>query len=97
MHISFRNIVYRLAQQTRATPKLEPTSLLPNNPQQRPADTLITGLPDIHISSWRRFPRLVLDCAISSFFQYQTQQVGGSSPLVSGIRYTDLNDLPTKQ
>ena len=58
--------------------------------RQRPADILITGLPDTHISSWRRFPRLALDCAITSPFQHQTQQIAGSSPLVSGIRYADL-------
>ena len=99
MHTSFRNVVYRLAQRARTQPKLEPTGLLPNNPQQRPADILINGLPDIHISSWRRFPRLALDCAITSPFQHHTQQVAGSSPLVSGTRYADLKrkHLDTKQ
>ena len=99
MHTSFRNVVYRLAQRTRTQPKLEPIGLLPNNPQQRPADILITALPDIHISSWRRFPRLALDCAITSPFQQQTQQIASSSPLVSGIRYADFKHkhLDTKQ
>ena len=99
MHISFRNVVYRLAQRARTQPKLEPIGLLPNNPQQRSADILITALPDIHISSWRRFPRLALDCAITSPFQQQTQQIASSSPLVSGIRYADLKckHLDTKE
>ena len=99
MHISFRNVVYRLAQRACAQPKLEPTCLLPNNPQQRPVDILINGLPDIHISSWRRFPRLALDCAITSPFQHYTQQVAGSSPLVNGTRHADLKHkhLDTKQ
>ena len=99
MHTSFRNVVYRLTQRARTQPKLEPIGLLPNNPQQRPADILITALPDIHISSWRRFPRLALDCAITSPFQQQTQQIASSSPLVSGIRYADLKrkHLDTKQ
>ena len=83
----------------RTQPKLEPTGLLPHNPQQRPADILINGLPDIHISSWRRLPRLALDCAITYPFQHHAQQVAGSSPLVSGIRYGDLKrkHLDTKQ
>ena len=90
MHTSLRNVVYHLAQCACTQPKLEPIGLLPNNPQQRPADILITALPDIHISSWRKFPRLVLDCAITSPFQQQTQQIASPSPLVSGIRYADL-------
>ena len=99
MHTSFRNVVYRLAQRARTQPKLELTGLLPNNAQQRPADILINGLPDIQISSWRRFPRLTLDCAITSPFQHHTQQVAGSSPLVRGTRYVDLKGilLDTKQ
>ena len=85
MRTSFRNVVYRLAQRARTQPKLEPIGFLPNNPQQRPADILITALPDIHIASWRKFPPLTLDCAITSPFQQQTQQIASSSPLVSGI------------
>ena len=72
MYTSFRNVIYRLAQRTRTQPKLEPIGLLPNNPQQRPVDILITALPDIQILSWRKFPRLALDCAITSPFQQQT-------------------------
>ena len=99
MHTSCRNVVYRLAQRARTQPKLEPIGLLPNKPQQRPADILITALPDIHILSWRRFPRHALDCAITSPFPQQTQQIASSSPLVSGIRYADLKrkHLDTKQ
>jgi len=89
MHISFRNYVYRLAQRARAQSKLDSTGLLPKNPQERPVNILITGLPDIHISFWRRLPRHALDCAITSPFQHQTQQIAGSSPLVNGIRYAD--------
>ena len=99
MHTSFRNVVYRLTQRARTQPKLEPIGLVPNNPQQRPAIILISALPGIQISSWRRFPRLALDCAITSPFQQQTQQIASSSPLVSRIRYADLKrkHLDTKQ
>lgn len=90
IYTSFRNIEHRLAQRTRAQPKLEPTGLLPNNPQERSADILITGLLNIQMSSWRRCSRLALDCAIISPFQQQTQQIAGSPPLVNGIRYADL-------
>ena len=90
MHTSFRNVMYCLAQRVSAQPKLEPSGLLPNNPQQRPVDILIIGLPDVHISSWKKFPRLELDYTITSPFQHQTQQITGSSPLGSGIRYADL-------
>ena len=40
-----------------------------------------------------------MDCAITSPFQHHTQQVAGSSPLVSGTRYADLKykHLDTKQ
>ena len=51
MHTSFPNVVYRLAARAGARPCLEPTNLLPDMPQTRPADVLIVSLPDIQQSS----------------------------------------------
>lgn len=56
MHTTFRNVVYRLAARAGARPVLEPDNLLPATPLTRPADVLIVSLPDVHQSSWRRFP-----------------------------------------
>ena len=90
MHTSFRNVVYRLAARAGARPALEPPNLLPDLPQARPADVLLISLPDIQQSSWRRFPKLALDCAITSPFQNSVMRPSASIPLAAADRYTDL-------
>ena len=90
MHTSFRNVVYRLAARAGARRALEPTNLLPDLPQARPADVLLISLPDIQQSSWRRFPKLALDCAITSPFQNSVMRPSASIPLAAADRYTDL-------
>ena len=90
MHTSFRNVVYRLEARAGARPALEPPNLLPDLPQARPADVLLISLPDIQQSSWRRFPKLALDCAITSPFQNSVMRPSASIPLAAADRYTDL-------
>ena len=80
----------RLAQRVRAQPKLEPTGLTHQQSPTAPCGYLNywpSGYPHL---SWKRFPRVTLDCTITSPFQHQTQQIADSSPLGSGIRYADL-------
>ena len=84
MYTSFRNVVYRLAAHTNARPALEPTNLLPDLPQA------LISLPDIQQSSWKRFPKLALDCAITSPFQNSVMRPSASIPLAAADRYTDL-------
>ena len=90
MHTSFRNVVYRLAARAGARPALETPHLLPDQPRARPADVLIVTLPDVHQSSWRRFPKLALDCAITSPFQSSVLRPSATTPLAAADRYTDL-------
>ena len=84
MYTSFRNVVYRLAAHANARPALEPTNLLPDLPQA------LISLPDIQQSSWKRFPKLALDCAITSPFQNSVMRPSASIPLAAADRYTDL-------
>ena len=74
---------------------MEPDNLLPATPLTRPADVLIVSLPDVHQSSWRRFPKLALDCAIASRFQSATLRA-----LAAADRYADLkrkhSDMKTR-
>ena len=50
----------------------------------------LISLPDIQQSSWRRFPKLALDCAITSPFQNSVMRPSASIPLAAADRYTDL-------
>jgi hypothetical protein len=100
MHTTFRNVVYRLAARAGARPVLEPDNLLPATPLTRPADVLIVSLPDVHQSSWRRFPKLALDCAITSPFQSATLRASAAGALAAADRYADLkrkhSDMKTR-
>ena len=51
---------------------------------------MIVSLPDVQQSSWRRFPKLALDCAITSPFQTSTLRTAASTQLTAAERYTDL-------
>ena len=90
MHTCFRNVVHRLAVRAGARPLLEPAHLLPDAPQTRPADVLIISLPDVQQSSWRRFPKLALDCAITSPFQHNTMRLAAAAHAAAADRYADL-------
>lgn len=90
MHTSFKNVVYRLAARVGTRPTLEPPNLLPDTPHLRPADVLIVSLPDVQQSSWRRFPKLALDCAITSPLQSAVLRAAASTPLTAAERYTEL-------
>ena len=90
MHTCFRNFVHRLAVRAGARPLLEPANLLPDAPQTRPADVLIISLPDVQQSSWRRFPKLALDCAITSPFQHNTMRLAAAAHAAAADRYADL-------
>ena len=68
--------------------QLEPTQLLSAAPQERPADTLIVAPPAIRPNSWRRFPRLALDIAVSSPFQHTTLHEAAREVLASSKRYS---------
>ena len=47
-------------------PVLEPTGLIAEDPQLRPTDTLLMAPPSLKPNSWRKFPRLALDIAVTS-------------------------------
>eukprot|EP00438_Fugacium_kawagutii_P000312 Skav205273 [mRNA] locus=scaffold1841:208849:211374:- [translate_table: standard] len=100
MHTTFRNVVYRLVLRAGARPSLEPEALLPDSPQTRPADVLLVSLPDVPQSSWRRFPRLALDCAITSPFQPAALRASAAATLAAADRYADLkrkhHDMATR-
>ena len=44
----------------------EPTGLIAEDPQLRPADTLLMAPPSLKPNSWRKFPRLALGVAVTS-------------------------------
>ena len=46
-------------------PVLEPTGLITGSTQIRPADTLLIAPPSLKPNSWRKFPRLALDLAVT--------------------------------
>ena len=94
-HTSFRNVVYRLAPRAGARPCLEPTNFLPEMPQTRPADVFIVSLPDIQQSSLRRFPKMALDCAITSPFHNSVVRAAATTPGMAADRYTDLKQKHT--
>ena len=46
-------------------PVLEPTGLITGSTQIRLADTLLIAPPSLKPNSWRKFPRLALDLAVT--------------------------------
>ena len=90
IHTTFRNVVYRLAARVSTRPVLEPNNPLPATPLTRPADVLIVSLPDVHQSSWYRFPKLALDCVITSPCQSATLRASSVGALAAADRYADL-------
>ena len=85
--------MYRLAARAGARPVLEPDNLLPTAPHLR-------SLPDVPRSSWRRFPKLALDCAVTSPFQSATLRASTAGALAAADRYADLkrehSDMKTR-
>ena len=66
---SLRNTIHRYTNLVALQPKLEPTGLLSDDPQARPADTLSVVPPGVRQNSWRKFPRITVDIVITSPFQ----------------------------
>ena len=65
IHNSLRKTVHRFAQMAGLRPVLEPTGLITGSTQIRPADTLLIAPPSLKPNSWRKFPRLALDLAVT--------------------------------
>ena len=68
MHYTLRDTIFRAAHQAGMRPKLEPGSLLPHDPERRPADILLMSTPFLRQNQWRRYSQLALDFALVSPF-----------------------------
>ena len=89
IHNCLRNTVFRYATMVGLRPALEPIGLLSDDPLRRPADTLIVAPPSIRPNSWRKYPRLAIDLAVTSPFQQATFSNAGTETLFSAKRYAE--------
>ena len=86
-HTILKNAVFALALQAGTRPSLEPVNLFSINSRIRPTDILVMGAPHILQSSWRRFPRLALDVAVTSPFQSRILGVTAQETLAVARQY----------
>ena len=75
--------IFRAARQVGMRPKLEPGSLLPHDPECRPADILLMNIPLLRQNQWRRYSQLALDFVLISPFSLSSigrgvAKIGGS-------------------
>ena len=89
IHNSLRDTVHRYAELAGLRPILEPTGLLANDPHLRPADILIVAPPSLTPNSWRKFPRLALDLAVTSPMLYSHLSEAAHPTLSSASRYAE--------
>ena len=70
-------------------PKLEPTGLLSDDPQARPADTLLVVPLGVQQNSWRKFPRIAIDVAVTSPYQQASMADSTQAEVSSATRYAE--------
>ena len=58
--------MHRYVEMAGLRPVLELMGLIDEDPRLRPADTLLMAPPSLKPNSWRKFPRLALDIAVTS-------------------------------
>ena len=89
IHNSLRNTIHRDANLAALQPKLEPTGLLSDDPQARPADTLLVVPPGVRQNSWRKFPRIAVDVAVTSPYQQASMADSTQAEVPSATRYAE--------
>ena len=68
-------------------PVLEATGLLPDDPNCRPADVLISAPPTLRQNSWSKYPRVALDVAVTSPFQSSALATNATGALRAASQY----------
>ena len=87
IHNSLRNTVFRYARLAGLNPVLEATGLLPDDPNCRPADVLISAPPTLRQNSWSKYPRVALDVAVTSPFQSSALATNATGALRAASQY----------
>ena len=87
IHNSLRNIVFRYVRLVGLNPILEATDLLPDDPNCRPIDELISAPPTLRQNSWSKYPRVALDEAVISPFQSSALAINATGALRAASQY----------
>ena len=91
IHNSLRNTVFRYARLAGLNPILEATGLLPDDPSCRPVNVLISAFPTLRQNSWSKYPRVILDMAVTSPFQSSTLTTNVVGALRAASQYARVS------